>query len=115
MFNTSLAWDRDTEKKSGGDEVSDTYSVTVAVAYRVIGNLYLGTGLGKGFLQRKIEPQRQDWKRSKSGDDWSTGIVASAPIWARGRYDISPSATLEYNISDNNWSWSVDVGFAIGF
>ncbi len=115
VFNASLAWDRDTQKMSSGDEVIDTYSVTVAVTYRIIGNLYVGTGLAKGLLERKIEPQRENWKWSKPGDDWSTGILASGPIWSKGRFGLASGATLEYNITANKWSWSVDLGFSMGF
>ena len=38
-------------------------------------------------------------------------MMASYSTWREGRHDFAPSASLEYDISDNNRAITFDLGY----
>ena len=113
LVNGSLAFDREKERRQGPDKETDTFSLAIAVGYSLTQRLVVGASVGHGIVSK--ETPNRNWKWTKLGDDLSTGVVASYTIWQKGRHDISPSPSCEYNISDKKWSMTFDLGWSYSF
>lgn len=114
----SLAYDQENDQtQSGADpngKITNSFTFIGSITYSLAPNFSLTTGLSKGFL----DDSNTSKNLSLTDGDWGTGIAAGyiLPIfnnWKRAAFNLSPA--LEYNISSNEWTVSLDLGYGISF
>lgn len=114
VLNGSIAWDRETEEEQDGSRTRvDTFTAIATISYGVTRWMALTTGIGKGFADTG-----KGGGMSWNDGDWSTGIsvgfsTPGLPIFERD--SIGFAASYEYNISERETSFSVDVSFGLSF
>ena len=112
LLNLSLAYDRDTETKSGTKNVTETWTPAIMIGYQMSPRFAFGAGLGHGLTQNK---DSAGWESVKWGDDLTIAAAVAAALWIKERHSLSLSFSLEHNISDNEPSVSLDLGYAWDF
>ncbi len=113
--DVSLAWDQETERRAAAaDKVVDTFSGIVSVSYALTPRLVLGTGLSKGFADDDNVTRAMTF----SDGDWGTGAITSYALPGfpgLPRSSFICAFSLEYNISTNEFSTSMDVTLTFSF
>lgn len=105
----TVAYDQETSKfKSGEDQVINTFTGIATISYLFTKHWSVTTGLAKGMADDDAANKTLGWRNG----DWSTGIslgysLPDFPFWARESFAIS--AAYEYNISQNEFSYSFDL------
>lgn len=114
VLNGSITWDRETEEmKDGSHTRVETFTAVATISYGVTRWMALTTGIGKGFADTS-EGGGMSW----DDGDWSTGIsvgfsTPGLPMFERD--SIGFAASYEYNMSQREFSFSVDVSFGWSF
>ncbi len=113
--DVSLAWDRETERRAAaGDKVVETFTGIVSANYALTPKLALGTGLSKGIA----DDDNPAHSMSFADGDWGTGVIFSyaAPRFpGLPRSSIICSFSFEYNITQDEYSISLDLTLAYSF
>jgi len=112
LINVSLAYDKDTEPKEMGREVTESWTPSVILGYQLDPRVAVGAGFGHGVIDNK---NGAGWNSVKLGDDLTAAVALAVTIWSEGRQGLALSVSLEHNISDNVASISTDLGYGWGF
>ncbi|MBB6462698.1 hypothetical protein [Flammeovirga kamogawensis] len=108
-IGTVLMWDNEIEKKEIIEE-NATFSVAVTVSYAITKKWSIGTGIGKGVMENDNPQKEYQWVNG----DWSTGIISSYQFNLGGKV-FNVSASYEYNITQKETSFSIDLGYVLPF
>ena len=109
----AITWDRETERKQDEpDARTETFNAIGTISYALNEWVSLTTGLSKGFA----DTSRGSGMRFTNGD-WGTGVAVgfSTPGPLFDRDSVGFSASYEYNISQHETGFSVDVTFGLSF
>jgi len=112
LLNLSFAYDEETEKKDISNSITETWTPSVMIGYQLNPRMALGAGLGHGLIDNK---NNAGWKSVKFGDDLSVAAAFAVSLWNNGPHGLALSVSLEHNISDNEPSFSTDVGYSWSF
>ena len=108
----SLTWDEETERfVDKPDEAGETYTLIGTITYNLTPSLGVTTGLAQGIADDDNDDKEM---RFKSGDV-STGVGLGYQIPISERNSIGLNVAYEYNISENETSYSVDLVFGWSF
>ena len=113
VIDLSLAYDAETEHKPAGNTTNSTITGTVAVGKMLTERLAVGTGFGHGLVS-DAGPNKS-LQGVRFGDDLNTAIVGAYTLGLWGPHDVTVSVALEYNISDNDASTSLDLAYGFSF
>ena len=105
----SLMWDSETDKA----KTNPVQTVTAAIAgsYLIGDRFSLGTGIAKGFIDDE-NPQRA---YKFTDGDWTTGLIFAYIIPTGQATFIGFTTSLEYNISQKEFSLSIDLSYAFNW
>jgi hypothetical protein len=110
--SSALAYDQETERLSNGSRSKiNTFTAIVTPYYRFHRRLTISAGFGKGFIDDD-NPHRA--MRFTNGD-WATGTALSVMLYSRKNISAGFDTSLEYNISQEEWSISWDLGVSWAF
>ena len=107
----SLAYDQETERRTGPDKVVNTLSLIGTVSYAVTEHVSLTTGLGKGFADD--DNSGQSFKFADG--PWSTGVAVGLTLPLKDNLFLFASGAYEYNLSEGETSISFDFGLSLAF
>ena len=111
-FAWSIAFDRETEQMmTGARKTVDSFTAIITPYYVVTDWLTISAGFGKGFADND-NPVRS--LRFTEGD-WATGGALGFDLFTRDRFSVGLDTSLEYNLSEKEWSLSWDIGCSISF
>lgn len=110
----SLAYDQETPFFKGGGNIVNTFTGIFTASYFVDKHWGLTTGLAKGVT----DDDNRDKQMKFVDGDWSTGLSLSYnlpdyPYWSRDAFTVSTS--LEYNLTQQEYSWSIDFVMGISW
>ncbi len=111
-YSLSLAYDQETENKNDGTRKTVNSLSAIAVLYYMLADdLSISGGFGKGFAD-----DGNDFRSFElSSGDWSTGVALGYTLFARENWQAVLDTSLEYNISQKEWSMSWDLGIGFSF
>lgn len=113
VWTGSLAYDQETPY-SVDTKIINTFTAIGTISYFLDKHWGLTTGLAKGITDDDNVNRQMDFVNG----DWSTGISLSYnlpdyPFWSRDAFTVSSS--LEYNLTQQEFSWSVDFVMGISW
>ena len=111
-LNASLAWD--TEKDKDKDKQTDTYTLIGTVSYAFSSLMNITAGYGKGIAD---DDNKYNQMQFTSGDS-SLGVALGTriPVFPKASpYSLGLSISYEYNVSENETDYSLDLGLGRGF
>ncbi|NME70314.1 hypothetical protein [Flammeovirga aprica] len=106
-FSTGVAmmWDEEKDKNRYLQNVTVAYMV----GYKINDRWSIGSGIAKGFLNN--ENERQEYQFSDG--DWSTGLAGTYVLKVTPKHAISITSSLEYNITQKEYCFSVDLNYIL--
>jgi len=116
VFNVSLGYDQETSPNEGGasgDKVVNSFTPALAVGYVLSPRLVVGASAGHGILSD--DNDAKEMRSVEWGSDFTVGAVFGVTLWQRGPHAIDTMGSLEYAISDEKWSVSLDLGYGFSF
>lgn len=113
VWTGSLAYDQETPY-SGDSKIINTFTAIGTISYFIDKHWGLTTGLAKGLSDDDNVSREMQFVNG----DWSTGISLSYnlpdyPFWSRDAFTVSSS--LEYNFTQQEFSWSVDFVMGVSW
>ena len=114
VFNVSVGYDQEiSPNEGGGDKVVS--SVTPALAVGSVLNSWLVVGASAGHGIVNDDNDTKEMRSVEWGSDFTVGAVIGATLYQRGPHAIDTMGSLEYGISDEKWSVSLDLGYGFSF
>jgi hypothetical protein len=112
ILNIGAGWDRESEKlEDGTTEVGKSWTGTAALAYSFTRRILGAVGYGREFAKENSSGRMAF---TGKGDN-SIGLIGAYVLWTRGRHDITATASVERNLTQNETTLSFDIGYAISF
>ena len=93
----------------------DANSVTPALAVGYVLNSWLVVGASGGHGLVNDDNDAKELSSVEWGSDFTVGGVVGVTLWQRGPHAIDTMGSLEYGISDERWSVSLDLGYGFSF
>lgn len=104
FISCSVMWDEEREK----NRIIGTYSIASCLGYKTNRKWSIATGLGKGIIGNENEKRRYNLING----DWSTGINSTYNFLLFTK-QFSLTSALEYNITQKEYSFSIDLNFTL--
>ncbi|WP_044212036.1 hypothetical protein [Flammeovirga sp. OC4] len=106
-FSTGVAlmWDEEKDKKRYLQNLTFAYTV----GYKINDKWSIGSGVAKGFMNNENERQEYQFVNG----DWSTGLSATHTLKITPKHVISITSSLEYNITQHEYSLSFDLNYTL--
>ena len=105
----SLMWDSETDRAQ--TEAVRTFTGALAGSYLLSERFSLSTGLAKGFL----DDDNPEKTYKFTNGDWSTGLILAYAFPTGKATFIGLTSSLEYNISQKEFSLSLDLSYAFSW
>ncbi|KXX71320.1 hypothetical protein [Flammeovirga sp. SJP92] len=106
-FSTGMALMWDEEKEP--NRYVQNLTVAVTAGYKINDKWSIGSGIAKGFLNN--ENERRDYQFNNG--DWSTGLTATYTLKVTPKHVVSLTSSLEYNITQQEYSLSFDLNYTL--
>ncbi len=108
----SFAYDQETETFANQPRNTiNSFTAIITPYYRVNDWLTVSGGVGKGIVDDDNGTGRLQFKDG----DWAVGSAVSIDLFTRDHFSIGLDTSLEYNVTQKEWSISWDLGCSLAF
>ena len=108
-LGVAMMWDSETDRNKF--DAIETITGALTASYLISDKFSLATGLAKGF----IDDDNPQMTYKFTNGDWSTGLIAAYVIPTGQASFIGITSSLEYNMSQSEFSFSLDLSYALNW